>query len=315
MSRSIFRKITERFRRPAPKELAGRLLHLTIQPNAGSCEHFYHFMLGYLLPLAAYLAQPGIADDRIILLRSCGPLDRLLRELAMPGLLLCERFSHSSIKEIMARAPWAEIDKIKGFDFGVVSARRVRYDAEGVGLGMNFLRHRLAAAIDYSTREIEAVWKGHPRILLIERADPDPFYYSSLAHLKGSANERRSIGNHAELAAALAAIYPGFRNLKLETLPLAEQAAWFGLTDILVAQHGAALSNILWMRRGTHVIEIDPDSGNSAMFGHLAPLFGVSYVRLRQDAGAFGAVPVQDLAALIAPLAGSVNKPLAILPH
>ncbi len=312
MSRSIFRKIVERFRRPAPKELAGRLLHLTIQPNAGSCEHFYHFMLGYLLPLAAYLVRRRIADDRIILLRSCGPLDRILRELAMPGLLLCERFSHSSIMETMARAPWTEIDKIKGFDFGLVPARRVRYDAEGVGLGMNFLRHRLAAAIDRSTSEIEAVWKGHPRILLIERADPDPFYQSSLAQIKGTANQRRSIGNHAELAAVLAATYPGFRNLKLETLSLAEQAAWFGLTDILVAQHGAALSNILWMRRGTHVIEIDPDTRNSALFRHLAPLFGVSYMRLRQDAGAFGAVPVQDLAGLIAPFAGLVNKPLPI---
>jgi capsular polysaccharide biosynthesis protein len=106
----------------------------------------------------------------------------------------------------------------------------------------------------------------------------------------------------------LAATYPGFHNLKLETVPLAEQAAWFGLTDILVAQHGAGLSNIIWMRHGTHVIEIDPDTGSNTLFSHLAPLFGVSYSRLRQDAGAFGPVPVQDLAALIAPLADSVAK-------
>jgi hypothetical protein len=193
MSRSIFK----RFRMHAPNELAGRPLHLTIQPNHGSCEHFYHFMLGYLLPLAAYLVRRGIADDRIILLRTCGPLDRILRELTIPGLLLCERFSHSSIREIMARASWAEIDEIKGFDFGRRSAHRVLYDAEGISVGMNFLRLRLAAAIDCATSQIKAVWNDHPRILLIERADPDPFYQSSLAEVKGTASQRRWIGNHA----------------------------------------------------------------------------------------------------------------------
>jgi hypothetical protein len=59
------------------------------------------------------------------------------------------------------------------------------------------------------------------------------------------------------------------------------------------------------MRHGTHVIEIDPNTGLSALFSHLARLFGVSYLRLRQDAGAFGPVPVQDLAALIALSAAS----------
>jgi hypothetical protein len=219
----------------------------------------------------------------------------------MPGLLLCERFTHAGIKEIMARAPWAEIDEIQGFDFGLSSGNRVLYDAEGIGIGVNFLRQRLAHAIDAAIAQIEAAWSGSPRILLIERADADAFYQSSLAHVKYSGDQRRSIANHTELAAALAAAYPGFRNLKLEEMPLAEQVAWFGLTDILVAQHGAALSNIIWMRRGTHVIEIAPDIG-SDLFSQLARVFDLSFTRLRQDAGPFGPVPLQDIGALIAPL-------------
>ena len=90
-----------------------RPLHLTITPNAGSCEHFYHFLLGYLLPLAAYIARRGIAEDRAIILRDCGPLGRILRELALPGLLCCERFTHASIRKTLQHSPWAEIDEIE----------------------------------------------------------------------------------------------------------------------------------------------------------------------------------------------------------
>lgn len=295
--------------------MPSRFLHLTIRTNSGSCEHFYHFMLGYLLPLATYLARRGIADNWSIALRSCGPLDRILRELDLPGLLLCERFTHAAFKEIVACAPWAAIDEIRGFDFGHLPAERVLYDVAGIKTGTDFLRRRLASAVDTATARIDAAWSGRPRVLMIERGESDPFYQSSLAELKTSANQRRSIGNHTELAAAMAAAFPGFRNLQIETTSLAEQVAWFGLTDILVAQHGAALSNILWMRRGSHVIEIVPDVGTNHrdLFSQLAKVCGLPYSRFRQSAGPFGPVPVQDLAALIATSAAFVkdSRPIA----
>ena len=285
-----------------PASPDSRPLHLTIKTNAGSCEHFYHFLLGFLLPLAAYIVRRGIAEDRAIILRDCGPLDRILRELALPGLLCCERFTHTSIRKSLEHSPWAEIDEIKGFDFGHLPDEKVLYDAVSIGIGVQFLRRRLASAIGTAKIEIKASWTGSPRVLMIERGDADPFYQSSLVELKSSANQRRSIGNHAELAARMAADYPGFRNVRLESASLAEQIAWFGLTDILVAQHGAALSNIIWMRRGAHVVEIVPDtpSGARTLFRRLADVCDVSYTCLRQAAGTFGPVPVEDLAAVVA---------------
>jgi hypothetical protein len=279
-----------------------RPLHLTITPNAGSCEHFYHFLLGYLLPLAAYIARRGIAEDRAIILRDCGPLGRILRELALPGLLCCERFTHASIRKTLQHSPWAEIDEIEGFDFGHLPGEEVSYDAVSIGIGVQFLRRRLASAIETARTEINASWTGSPRVLMIERGEADPFYQSSLVELKSAANQRRSIGNHGELAARLAADYPGFRSVRLETASLAEQVAWFGSTDILVAQHGAALSNIIWMRPGTHVVEIDPDtpSCSRTLFRRLADMCEVSYACLRQAAGDFGPVPAEELAALVA---------------
>jgi Glycosyltransferase 61 len=277
-----------------------RPLHLTIKTNAGSCEHFYHFLLGYLLPLAAYIVRRGIPEDRAILLRDCGPLDHILRELALPGLLLCERLTHASIRKTLQHSPWAETDEIKGFDLGHLPGEESYYDAASIGIGVRFLRKRLAPAIETAKTELNASWTGSPRVLMIERGEADPFYDSSVVEVKSSANQRRSIGNHAEVAACLAAGYPGFRSVRLETTSLAEQVAWFELTDILVAQHGAALSNMIWMRPGAHVIEIDPDtpSGVRILFRRLAEVCEVSYACLRQAAGTFG--PVEELTTLVA---------------
>jgi hypothetical protein len=302
VSDAIINKIARKIMAYGPIGRAARPLHLTIQTNTGSCEHFYHFMLGYLLPLAAYLVRHKIAEDRVMLLRSCGPLDRILQELALPGLLCCEWSTHASIRETLERSSWAEIDEIRGYDFGHLPGEEVLYDGVSIGIGVKSLRRRLASAIEAAAADINASWIGSPRVLMIERGEPDPFYQSCLAEVKSSANQRRSIGNHGELAASMAADYPGFRSIRLETASLAEQVAWFGLTDILVAQHGAALSNIIWMRPGAHVIEIDPDvpSNQRTLFCRLADVCEVTYARLRQAAGPFGPVPVEGLAALVA---------------
>ena len=307
MSRAVFGNFARRIKAYGSAGRASRPLHLTIQANAGSCEHYYHFILGYLLPLAAHLARREMAEDRVILLRSCGPLDRILHELSLPGLLCCERFTHASIRKTLERSSRVEIDEIKGFDFGHLPGEEVLYDGPSIEVGVQFVRERLVPAIERARAELNASWTGNPRVLMIERGESDPYYQSCLAEVQSSANQRRSVANHGELAASMAAVYPGFRSVRLETASLAEQIAWFGSTDILVAQHGAALSNIVWMRPGAHVIEIDPDVPPNlrTLFCRLADVCEVSYARLRQAAGVFGPAPAGELAALVAAAASA----------
>jgi len=309
MGHSILTETALEIRMQEAKQQSGRLLHLSIQTNSGSCEHYYHFLLGYLLPFAAYVARLGIVDSRIILLRSCGPLDRILRELALPGLLLCERFTHLDIKALITRIVWAQIEEVSGFDFGQLPEDEFHYDIAGIAAGIDFLRSRLAREIAFAASKIDASWSGRPRVLMIERGEADPFYQSSLAEHRNAAKQRRFIGNHDELTQAMTAAYAGFQNLRIETLPLAEQIAWFGLADIVVAQYGGALSNIVWMRRGANVIEIAPDTRNviRTVFSKLAQGCGVSYARLPQHTGPFGPVPIQEFARLVSAAARSVN--------
>jgi hypothetical protein len=265
-----------------------RLLHLTIRNNSGSIEHFYHFVLGYLLPLGSYTTRERISQDRVMLLCSCGLFDRLMQELALPGLILCERQTHAKSKAMILRLADADVDEIRGFDSGQLLEDQVVYDVAGVRAGIAFVRQRLAS----------------PRIVLIERGEPDPFYASPICNdvnpiYRTAGKQRRMIGNHAALAAALAGAYRGLRNVMLEGMPLAAQIALFECADVVIAQHGAALANVIWMRPDAGVIEIDPNTG-SFVFTHLARLSGLHYQRIGQPGGDFGDVAIDEVVATVA---------------
>lgn len=136
-------------------------------------------------------------------------------------------------------------------------------------------------------------------ILLVDRGDPDPFYLSH-AVIRGSGTSRRSIPNLATIGAALASI-PAVRTrtVLLEGRSLSEQIAIFASARVVVAQHGAALANLVWCRPGTGVLEIAPGAGierNPGLFARLSRGFGLRYVRLGQ-AGAHAAVPPETVAA------------------
>lgn len=72
----------------------------------------------------------------------------------------------------------------------------------------------------------------------------------------------RKLTNEHEIIDLLAK--RGFEALELETLTFAEQLEAFSCAEVVVAIHGAGLSNALFMEPGTHVIELiqrpDPES-------------------------------------------------------
>ena len=291
------------------EQRTNRLLHLSIQ-TSGSCEHYYHFLLGYLLPLAAFLAQRNLVSEQVIMLRSCGPLDRILREIEVPSLLLCERGTFRAIKDRIAYSSWGQTEEIKGFDIGTVPEELFHYEIDRIRVGIDFVRLRLARAIALATSKVGAAWNERPRILLIERGEADPYYCSSLAEHGNAASQRRSIANHGLLTETLTANHSGFKNMQFETTSLAEQIAWFGLADIVVAQYGAALANIVWMRPGSQVIEIAPNTKNvsKTVFKKLAQACAISYARLGQEVDQFGPAPISAVADRVAAAAERMRK-------
>jgi hypothetical protein len=93
----------------------------------------------------------------------------------------------------------------------------------------------------------------------------------------------RRITNENRLWTMLAA--RGFEKLFMEDLPFPEQVRIMQETRILVAPHGAGLTNMLFCPEGGHVVELaDPDFPNPNFY-NLASGLGLSYWLLHVQAG------------------------------
>lgn len=98
-----------------------------------------------------------------------------------------------------------------------------------------------------------------PRRLYIDRRD---------ATLRPLTNER-------DLIRALAPL--GFVPVQLARLPVADQIRLFRNADIIVAPHGAGLTNLGYARSGTMVVELLMDAYVNWCYRHLAALMQVRY--------------------------------------
>jgi capsular polysaccharide biosynthesis protein len=74
----------------------------------------------------------------------------------------------------------------------------------------------------------------------------------------------------------------GFRPLEPHTLSFKEQIVTFSNTKYLVALHGAALTNCVFMQPDSHVLELHPDISNeksifNISYWNLCHYFGLHY--------------------------------------
>ena len=105
-------------------------------------------------------------------------------------------------------------------------------------------------------------------------ADNDAQYagYINYSHLTNNRNklikklgstsgkERRYLSNHKEIAKSLQKKFGNkFINICLENLPLFYQYYLFSNAKLVIAQHGASLSNVIFMKKKSCVIEIIPE--------------------------------------------------------
>jgi hypothetical protein len=211
------------------------MVRVDIRNRSGSVEHYYHFLLGFCVPLVRFSlsrAEPGES----LVVRECGPLTALLAELRL-------RLDILPVAQFHAQPATVQI---AGFDD--------------------------PASYDYQAF-----------VILIERDAPAEFYLSEKAEIRGAGSSRCAIKNHTALAAALSARLPSFKTLRLEGKSLLEQFEIFHNADIVIAQHGAALSNLLFMRRNTRVIEIGPLRYGGRQFSVLSRTMGLDYALVPQS--------------------------------
>lgn len=87
---------------------------------------------------------------------------------------------------------------------------------------------------------------------------------------------RRRMTNEAELTQRLKRL--GFEIRHLEGMTIAEQQELFGSARVVVAEHGAALTNIVWCPANATVVDIHPTVPAMPCFKILAELRGLRYI-------------------------------------
>jgi Glycosyltransferase 61 len=95
---------------------------------------------------------------------------------------------------------------------------------------------------------------------------------------------RRPMRNEDALEGELAA--RGFSIVRLEDLRLSQQIDWFRRAKLVVAPHGAGLTNLIFCKKGTPVYELVPQHNVRSTFFHVA-----QYHDLQYHADCFKALP------------------------
>ena len=90
-------------------------------------------------------------------------------------------------------------------------------------------------------------------------------------------------------------------DVEFTTESVPTQAHYFARASCVVANHGAGLANLVFCRRGTHVVEVEPVPPDIPCYEHLCAGAGLAYHRVRNDAPSIRAamrdnvVPLLDI--------------------
>ena len=167
------------------------------------------------------------------------------------------------------------------------------------GHGSAFRKSTITKVLSFFSETVPPYVKLIPTydVILIERTNTERYYQSveKVEKEKLSGALLRSIANHRELTEALSKEYGcRFCNITLERSSIYYQYHLFSNARVVIAQHGAALSNAFFMKpeKGATVIEIFPPAaqvlqqfkaGARTHFINLAKHMGLRHVMVNQS--------------------------------
>ncbi|WP_189477505.1 glycosyltransferase family 61 protein [Halioglobus pacificus] len=217
-------------------------------------DNYYHFIVDLMLPLSVLVRQ-RLGDDAITL-PCIGSLGSVV------GQVYGDRFDFISAAK---RSPDSEHLNLLGMNPKIIHCRRNEV-------------HQLRADI-LTSLALEG-YRKPDKLVLIDRAPPPP------GALQGSGSLRRSLPNKADIWAALRDNCPKDLSpvhVQLEHLTFSQQVELFYSAKIVIGQHGAGLTNCLWMQPGSAVMEINPYDLRRPHFKILAGLARLEYLTVTQS--------------------------------
>jgi len=217
--------------------------------------------MAYMYPLVLMVRD---TEMRKITVRECGPLDDWLRllahacdvEIVQAGTML-ERL----VREAQGAVILEPLDDPASFDSGQLRDFRETFSML-TGIPIPVVDQRGA--------------------VVLSRGAAHPFYTQSG---DDSASMRRSLADVGTIGEHVGA-HVSTRVIDAADMTPAEQVDAFARAQVLVGQHGAGLTNMIWMRAPGVVVEILPGGMpgvNRSIFRNLASALSLQYVAVPQD--------------------------------
>ncbi|WP_170937362.1 MULTISPECIES: glycosyltransferase family 61 protein [Rhodomicrobium] len=225
-----------------PRRLAPRAFDDGLVTWLEGAGHYFHFFAS-LLPLLTYLEREHAASEPLtVLVPADGPL-----------------FQRQVCAAVAAAYP------------------AVRFEGLGKGERAEVSRYLWLHHASDNAEWLPVDRKAAARLTGLVRAHyglAEPRGGGQMFFSRGDAKQRRLL-NEAELEAVAAA--KGFARFEAHAGNHREQVRAFGDSDMIVAVHGAGLTNLLFARPGTTVIEIFPENCVKSTYLWLALKLGLDY--------------------------------------
>lgn len=260
----------------------------------GSVTHYYHFFYGAMVPLIFHALDNGV-DTVYCILTDLGPMKRIIGEIPL-NVLVYEG------PNLVSDAKFHD-DKSLGQALKPGETALPAYDAYNTELYtddyvIKMSKSQLRRVGQFFRDTLPDYIRNFPvyDIILIERSI-DSYYEAGCSNrvdiYKTSGAQRRRIINHSELVAALKEKFGDlFCNIVLERSSIYYQYYMFNNAKVVIAQHGAALANTIFMMNPSGnrssagaILEFSPPwSREFQHFKNLAHACGINHVSILQDA-------------------------------
>lgn len=230
---------------------------VTAIPSIGSSltKIYYHALFGVVLPLLELRVEGILRSNQVVTVPSCGIHDRLFSDITRSGFM--------TIVPVTGRITnLGQMFSLESFDCFLMSAYKEPL-------------FRPAALTSDRLRKIISGLEGlappmpndkNCRILVIDRS-----------------TSNRCVPNMADIADKLSHVDSvNYSTLEEKSLP--DQIRLFRSAEIVIAQHGSGLANLVWGTGHTKkLIEIIPPEWNEARYyGILAKILNLHYCRVNQ---------------------------------
>lgn len=222
-------------------------IYLKPGSSVGSVQHFYHFLFDYLLPLYELELSDGVAGKGHVI-RDCGPMNVWLDFVFGENAFI--RVSREIFSRDASRRLWN---------------RQIRLDrfANRRGIPIDIVRFTEVVAA-FRERFLPPI-PNRDTVTVVDRRPPPAFYIDGSAESQGGGATRRSISNLDRLIEHISTHSTATLVAFEDTSP-AEQLRIINQTDVLIGQHGAGLSHLLFLHDNAALVEL-----NTA--NHLLPHF------------------------------------------